>query len=169
MPREVGMDYENPTDIDRKNSFRVRPIFLLAFAAFLAVITLPDVVRGGHTLKRVFLLLATVALASGWFFLLNDRDPNSAWRRFVALTTSVYLTMSVPAFLFEMSQIRWLIRHPMHRVFSIYVWPWARWGFLLVFLGVVGSFLGCGRARVAFILASVLLTILWAATGTWAY
>lgn len=161
------MNYATPAGIDRKKLFRVRPIFLVACAAFLAVISLPDVVHGSHVLKRVFLLMASLALVSGWFFLLRDREPNSAWRAVIALTTSVYLTVSVPVFLFEMSQIKWLMRHPMNRVFAIYVWPWVHWGFLLVLLGVVGSFFGRGRARIAFFVGSILLTILWAATGTW--
>lgn len=161
------MNHAHPAGIDRKSLFRVRPIFLIACAAFLAVITLPGVVHGSHILKRVFLLLATLALLSGWFFLLRDREPNSTWRALIALITSVYLTVSVPVFLFEMSQIKWLMRHPMNRVFAIYVWPWVHWGVLLVLLGVVGSFFGRGRARIAFLVGSVSLMILWAATGTW--
>ncbi len=74
------MNYENPIAADRKQWFHARPIFFLAFAALLAVIAFPDVVRGSYILKRVFLLLlkrvflllATLALLSGWFFLLRD-------------------------------------------------------------------------------------------------
>ncbi|HZR63971.1 MAG TPA: hypothetical protein VFA85_02430 [Terriglobales bacterium] len=138
----------------------------------MAVITLPGVVHGNHILKRVFLLLACLALVSGWFFLLKDREPNSLWRASITLLTSVYLTASLPVFFFELSQMRWLMRDSMHRVFSAYAWLWVHWGshgFLQVFLGVVGSFFGRGRARIAFLTGSVLLMILWAAMGTWGY
>jgi hypothetical protein len=166
------MNHAGSALVDRKNLFRVRPIFLIAFAAFLAVTTFSDIMHGSHILKRVFLLSATLALASGWFFLLRDHEPNSSWRASIALLTSIYLTVSLPVFLFEMSQFRWLARHPMHRVFSLYVWPWVHGGLdglIPVFLGVVGSFFGRGRARTAFVVGSTLLLILWAATFTWVY
>ncbi len=163
------MNSSNPA-MYRRELFRVRPIFLLACATLVAVVALPDVVHGSHILKRVFLLLAGLALASGWFFLLSDREPNSAWRAWIALLTSVYLTVSLPVFLFELSQIKWLMHHPHHYMFEMYVWPWVRWGdqgYLPVLLGVAGSFLGRGRARMAFVVGSILLLILRASMGTW--
>ena len=160
----------NTAGINRKSSFRVRPGFLLACATFLGVVALPGVVSDSYSLKRLFLLVAALAVASGWFFLLRDREPNPAWRALIALVTSVYLTVSLPVFLFEMAQIKWLMRNPWNRAFSFYVWPWVHWGYngvILVFLGVAGSFLGRGRARIAFLVGSILLLILRGATSTW--
>jgi hypothetical protein len=156
---------------NRKGLLHVRPIFFFASGVFLAVVTLPDVVRGSHTLRRICLWSAALLILLGWYFLVKDRTPNSAWRKLIALITSVYLTVSLPVFLFEMSQMKWFMRHPMHHAFALYVRPWVHWGYggiLPVFLGVVGSFFGRGRARVAFLFASTLQMILWAATVTWA-
>ena len=160
----------NPTGTKRANWFHVRAGFLLAGASLAATLALPGLIRSSHALKMLFLLLAALALGLGWFFLLRERKPNSSGRASIAFVTSVYLTLSLPVFLFEMSQWRWLVRHPLRRVFSIYVWPWAHWGYgglIQVFLGVVGSFFGHGRARIAFVTGSVLLMILWASTGDW--
>jgi len=157
-------------DANRKRLSHVRPIFLFASAAFLAVVTMPGVVRGSHTLKRICLWSAALLILLGWCFLVKDRPPNSLWRKLIALTTSAYLTVSLPVFLFEMSQMKWFMRHPMRHAFDLYVWPWVHWGYggiLPVFLGVVGSLFGRGRARVAFLFASTLQMILWAATVTW--
>jgi hypothetical protein len=163
------MNSMNPT-MDRRNLFRVRPTFLLACVVFLIAFFLPDTIRGRHVVQRAFLVLASLAIVSGWFFLLKYREANSTWRTLVALVTSVYLTASVPVFLFEMSQIRWLMRHPFHHTFEMYVWPWVHWGYqgyVPVLLGVAGSFLGRGRARIAFVGGSILLLILRASMGTW--
>jgi hypothetical protein len=52
---------------------------------------------------------------------------------------------------------------------SLYVRPWVYWGFIFVYFSVAGSFLGRGRASIAFVLASVLLLILWKSMGRWMY
>lgn len=52
---------------------------------------------------------------------------------------------------------------------SLYVRPWVHWGFIVVYLSVFGSFLGRGRSRVAFVLGSVSLMILWNSMGHWIY
>ena len=152
--------------------FPVHRGYLIAFIMTIAVFTLPGVVSDSYILKRIFLLAACMSLLLGWVFLLKEREGHSAWRRWIALATSLYLTASLPVFLFEMSQIKWLMRHPWHRFFSAWVWPWVRFGYqgyLLVLLGVLGSFFGRGRARTAFLVSSILLLILRASTGTWVY
>jgi len=154
---------------DQKRLFRVRPKFLAGCAAVVAVLILPDAVAESHILKRVVLLLAALAILSGWLLLLKDRGPKTTWRALIALIASVYLVASLPVFLFEMSQVKWLMRHPWHYWLSMYVRPWVHWGYALVFLSVVCSFLGRGRARIAFVTGSVLLLVLRLATGTWAF
>jgi hypothetical protein len=149
----------------RRNLFRVRPAFLLACAGFLVAIILPDALRGKPTVQRVFLLLASLVIASGWFLLLKYREPNSTWRKLVALVTSVYLTLSIPAFFFELSPVRWFL----NPVISMYEWPWAHWGRLLIYFGVAGSLLGRGRARIAFVVGSILLLILRASFRGWIF
>jgi hypothetical protein len=163
------MKSENPA-IDRSNLFRVRPTFVLGCAVLLLVFFLPDALRGRHSTQKFLLLLASFAVASGWFCLLKYRQPNSTWRAFVALVTSAYLTASLPAFLFELSQIKWLMRHPFHHTFEMYMWPWVHWGYqgyIPVLLGVAGSFTGRGRSRAAFVTASILLLILRESMGIW--
>jgi hypothetical protein len=91
------MKPENPT-IERSNLFRVRPIFVLGCVVFLLIFFLPDAVSGRYGVKKALLLSASVAIVSGWFFLLKYREPNSAWRVPAALATSVYLTASLPHF-----------------------------------------------------------------------
>jgi hypothetical protein len=163
------MKAENPA-LDRSNLFRVRPNFVLGCVVVLLVFFLPDAIRGRHGVQKALLLLASFSIASGWFCLLRHRETNSTWRSLVALATSVYLTASLPVFLFELSQIKWLLRHSLHHMFGMYVWPWVHWGYqgyLPILLGVVGSFAGRGRARVAFVVGSVLLLILRESMGTW--
>lgn len=159
--------------VHRGGLFQVRPGLLLGCCFVLLVFFLPDAIRGTHSLQWAVLSLATLAVAAGWLFLARHRQPNSPWRTMVALAASVCLTASLPAFLFEMSQVRWLMRHPGHRVFSAYVWPWVgRWGYngwALLLLIVAGSSFGRGWARVAFVTACTLLLILRASMGTWVY
>jgi len=62
------------------------------------------------------------------------------------------------------------MRHPLHHTFEMYVWPWVHWGYqgyLPVLLGVAGSFAGRGRARIAFVVGSILLLVLRESMGTW--
>jgi len=141
----------------------------MACAAFIVVLVLPDAIRGRHVIQRLVLLLASLAVLSGWFFLLKYREPNRTWRAVVAAVTSVYLTASLPVFLFELSQIRWLMHHHM---LSMYVRPWVHWGYqgyLPVLWGVAGSFFGRSWARIAFLVGSILLLILRASMGTWVF
>ena len=110
---------------------------------------------GAPRRHRVWLVLSI----EGW-------GPNQTWRNVIALVASLYLTISIPVFFFESSQMRWLGRHHM---LSMYAWPWAQWGYALVLGGVVGSFFGRGRARVAFATGAILLLILRLGMGIWVY
>ena len=56
-----------------------------------------------------------------------------------------------------------------HPVLSMYARPWVHWGYLFIYLGVVGSFLGRGRARIAFVVGSILLLILRESMGAWLF
>jgi len=155
--------------VDQKRPFRVSPNFLAGCAAVVAVLILPDAVAQSHILKRVVLLLAALAILAGWLLLLKDRRPKTTWRGLIALIASVYLVASLPVFLFEMSQVKWLMRHPWHHWLSMYVRPWVHWGYIFVFLSVICSFLGRDRARIAFVTGSVLLMVLRFATGIWIF
>ena len=149
--------------------FRVRPKFLAACAAVIAVLILPDVIAHSYIIERAVLLFAALAILAGWFLLLKDPWPKANWRAVIMLLTSVYLVASLPVFLFELSPWRWFVRHPWHSRFSMYAMPWVHWGYIFVFLSVMCSFLGRGRARIAFVTGSVLLMALREAMGTWVY
>jgi len=154
--------------IGQKSHFSVRPKFLAGCMVIAAaVFFLPAVVGESYVLKLTVLMLATVAILSGWFLLLKEHQQKTTWRSLIALISAVYLVVSLPVFLFEISQIRWLMRHPWHHWFSMYVRPWVHWGYLLVCLSIICSLLGRGSARIAFVIGSILLLVLWLATGTW--
>jgi hypothetical protein len=161
----------NPTNqlVGQETWFRVRPKFLLGCATVAVVLVLPSAVAGSPTLKQAVLLLASVAILTGWLLLLKDPGPKNDWRALIALITSVYLVASLPVFLFELSPWRWFVRHPWHSWFSMYSMPWVHWGHICVFLSVICSCLGRGRARIAFATGSVLLMALREATGTWIF
>lgn len=146
---------------------QVRPLLLLTCSAAILVILLPGEVRGHRTAQWLILIFANSAILLGWFFYLTDREWNSKWRKFVALATGLYLIASIPAFFFEFSPVKWFMRN--HQWSSLYVRPWVHWGFVLVYLGCVGSFFGRGRGRIAFAVASVLLIILWESMARWIF
>jgi uncharacterized membrane protein len=142
---------------------------LLALVVFLAVFLLPAAIRQAHV-QRLLLAFAALAIAVGWFSLIKYREQNSAWRSAIALVSSVYLTASLPVFVFELSQVKWLMLNPHHSLFSAYTRLWLRWGYqgyLFVLLGTAGSFFGRGRARAAFLIGSIALLILRASMGVW--
>jgi hypothetical protein len=155
--------------VRRDNPFRVRPKFLAGCGAVAAVLILPDIVAHSHILQRALLLIAAVAILSGWFLLLKERGAKTTWRARFALITSVYLVASLPVFFFELSQVKWFMLHPWRSWLSMYARPWVHWGYIFVYLSVICSFLGRGWARIAFVTASVLLAVLWQATGTWVF
>lgn len=155
--------------VSRESWFRVRPMFLAGCAAVVFVLVLPSFVAGSRVLEQAVLLLAGIVILAGWFLLLKDPGPRTTWRALITLITSVYLVASLPVFLFELSPWRWFVRHSWHSWFSTYAMPWAHWGYILVFLGVICSFAGRGRARVAFLTGSVLLMVLREAMGVWVY
>jgi hypothetical protein len=146
--------------------FRVRPSVLIGCALLFAVVVLPIFFSHRYYAQKCLLLAASLCVISGWFLLARYREPDTTWRGWTALFTSIYLTASVPGFFIEFSPISWF----MHAHWaSLYVRPWVQWGFIFVYLSVAGSFLGRGRARIAFVLASVLLLILWESMGPWIY
>jgi hypothetical protein len=153
--------------VGRETPFRVRPKFLAGCAAVVVVLILPNLIAHARILEQATLFLAGVAILTGWFLLLKDPWPKTTWRALITLITSVYLVASLPVFLFELSPWRWFVRHPWHSWFSMYSMPWVRWGYIFVFLSVICSFLGRGRARIALVTGSVLLMVLREAAGTW--
>jgi len=155
--------------VGRESPFRIRPKFLAGCAAVVIVLILPDLIVKSRILEQSILFLSGAAIFAGWFLLLKDPGPKTTWRALIALITSVYLVASLPVFLFELSPWRWFVRHPWHTWFSMYSMPWVRWGYLFVFLSVICSFLGRGRARIAFVTGSVLLMVLREATGAWVF
>jgi hypothetical protein len=149
--------------------FRVRPRFLAGCAAVVVVLVLPALIAHSRILEQAVLALAALAIIAGWFFLIRDPSPKTTWRAVIALITAVYLVASLPAFFFELSPMRWFGRHPWHSWLSMYARPWVHWGHILVFLSIICSFLGRGRARIAFVTGSVLLMVLREAHPIWLY
>lgn len=146
--------------------FQIRPSVLIGCALLFAVVILPIFFSHRGYAQMCLLLAASLCVISGWFVLVRYRELDTTWRGWIALFTSAYLTASVPGFFIEFSPVTWF----MHAHWaSLYVRPWVHWGFLFVYLSVAGSFLGRGRARIAFVLASVLLLILWESMGRWIY
>lgn len=160
------MNVAYPT-VQRTDLFKTRPIFVLSCIALLVVFLLPNALKAHRTAQWVIFVAASAAILFGWFFHTIHPKPGSKSRQFIALLTSLYLTASIPAFFFEFSQVRWLMRGP-HWA-SIYVRPWVHWGFLLVYLGVVGAFFGRGYARTAFLTGSILLAVLWQSMSVWIF
>jgi hypothetical protein len=156
--------------VRRESWFRVRPKFLAGCAAVVVVLILPSLIAHSRILEQAILVLAALAILAGWFLLLlKDPGPERDWRSLIMLMTAVYLVASLPVFLLELSQWRWFVRHPLRSWFSMYAMLWAHWGFIFVPLSVVCTFLGRGRARIAFVIGSVLLMVLRDAMGTWVY
>jgi len=153
---------------NRKNWLSVRPRFLLACAIFLFVIVLPSAAWGRPSIQRVYLAMASLAILSAWFFILKSRETTSTWRKLAAFATSLYLAASIPIFLYELSNARWWMLHPLPRsLVSLYVSPWVHWGYFLLILGFAGSFFGRDRVRFALAIASALLLVLRFSMGTW--
>jgi hypothetical protein len=146
--------------------FRVRSSVLIGCTLLFAVVVLPISFSHRYYAQMCLLLAASLCVISGWFVLVRYRELDTTWRGRIALFTSIYLTASVPGFFIEFSPVTWLVHA--HWA-SLYVRPWVHWGFIFVYLSVAGSFLGRGRARIAFVLASVLLLILWESMGRWIY
>ena len=166
----TGRQMNAPSQVvGRENQFRVRPNFLAGCATVVAILILPKVVAGSRILEQAVLLLAGVAILAGWFLLLKDRGPRTAWRALITRIKSVYLVASLPVFLFGLSPWKWFVRHPLHSWFSLYAKPWVHWGYAFVLGSVICSFLARGRARIALVTSSVLLMVLWEATGTWVF
>jgi hypothetical protein len=155
--------------VGRESPFRIRPKFIAGCAAVVIVLILPGLIARSRILEQAILFLAGVAIFAGWFLLLKDPGPKTTWRALISLITSVYLAASLPVFLFELSPWRWFLRHPWHSWLSMYSIPWVHWGYILVFLSVICSFLGRGRSRIAFATGSVLLMMLREAMGTWVF
>jgi len=149
--------------MERKGRFHVRPGFLLGCAIFLMVFFLPGALWNKLYAQRALFALATVAILSGWFFVLLSPESNSRWRSVIALVASIYLTISLPAFAYELSPFYWWLHH---RAPLFYIWPFVHWGYALTLLGLIGSFFGRGRARIAFVIASTVLVIIRLA-GIW--
>jgi hypothetical protein len=86
----------------------------------------------------------------------------------ITLATSLYLTASIPIFVYQISGIRWRLQHPLpDSLISMYVRPWVHWGILLLVLGLAASFFAQGRERIVLLTASVFLLVLRASMGTW--
>jgi hypothetical protein len=109
-----------------------------------------------------------VAVILGWVFFVTDRETKMTWRSVIAMIASIYLIVSIPVFWIE-THVRLLMRYPWHRWLSMYVEPWVHWGIFLILSSIICSFLGRGRARIAFVTGAALLLVLRLAMGTWFY
>lgn len=152
----------------RNNRLVVRPHFLLACAAVFLILILPSVGWHKPLVQGLYVLIASLAILSAWYFLLTPRDGAGRARTMITLATSLYLTASIPIFVYQFSGIRWRLQHPLpDSLISMYVRPWVHWGFLLLALGLAASFFAQGRERIALLTASVFLLALRASMGTW--
>lgn len=154
-------------DISPTGRLRVRPIVLIGCASLLAVVFLPHIFRQMRSAELSLLVLASASAILGWFFLPKYKETNNKWRAWIAILTSMYLTISLPAFFFELSPAKWFLHS--HRWPSLYVRPWVHWGPIPVYLSVIGAFYACGKFRIAFVVCSVSLVILWEALGWWTF
>jgi len=169
MARTNGRMNSTSQLVGQEAWFRARPKFLVGCAAVVAVLFLPEVIAHSRIVKEAVLLLAVLAILIGWWLLLRDSGSKTNWRTVTAFIASVYLVASLPVFIFELSQAKWFIQHPWHSLFSMYALPWIRWGYIFIYLSVICSLLGRGRARIAFVTGSVLLMVLRQAMGTWVF
>jgi hypothetical protein len=152
----------------RNNRLVVRPHFLLACAVVLLILILPSVGWHKPFVQGVYVVIASLAILSVWYFLLKPRDGASRARTMITLATSLYLTASIPIFVYQISGISWRLQHPLpDSLISMYVRPWVHWGILLLVLGLAASFFAQGRERIALLTASVFLLVLRASMGTW--
>lgn len=166
--RKIEMNSERQ-EIGNSSPLLIRPVFLECCEAFIAAIILPYTIKDSYLLQRGLLLLAAIAILIGWILLLVDGFPRSPWRKLITLITSTYLIISIPVFMFEMSQMRWFMRSPHHIWWSLYARPWVHWGYIFIFSSIFCSFFGKGWARVGFITGAVLLMVNWSAMSTWVY
>jgi hypothetical protein len=89
--------------------FSVRPVFLLFCTAVLAVVFMPDLFVRRHTAQSTLLLVAAVAVVLSWFYLAHHPEQAGGWGRWIAIATSVYLSLSIPVFFLELSPVRWFM------------------------------------------------------------
>jgi len=162
------MHASEPTaGIKESGIVQVRQNFLLFCALGLLAFLLPGAVAGHRFAQLILAALSAVAVLLGWFFYGMFREANQKWRDLTAVITGVYLTACVPTLFFELFPVKWFMRG--HQWPSFYVRPWAHWGGALVFLGVAGTLLGRGRARIAFVTAGFLMLILWISMPHWVF
>src|SRR5258708_1752826 len=143
---------------ERPTWFYVRQRFLLACAEVIAGLILPDAIQGRRGLQGLVLFLASIAGAFGWFFVWRNREPNSTWRRVIAVSASLCLMIAISDLFFELSQ-HWPSRE-VSALFWMYARRWEYWYVALASAGFAGTFCGRGSARAAFVVASALLLIL---------
>lgn len=161
------------TNSSAGDRFRVRPIVLLGCGSALAILLGPPLIAHWRGVQLCLLLIASLLFLWGWFALLKYRELSQTWRGWVAVAPAAYLLLSVPAFFYELYGLIWVMRHhwiTFEEWFGrYYVIPWGHWGFVLIFCGVVSSFFGRGKSRVAFVLGGTLLMILWASIPPWIF
>jgi hypothetical protein len=145
---------------------RVRTGVLILCAILLGIALLPTVISGRHSLQFLLLWVAVAAQLLGWILLVKNREFTLTPRGWIAAIASACVTISIPAFFFELHGLEWFMRHEW---VSPYLEPWVHWGFLLIPLGALGSSLGRGRSRLAFLAGSVLLLILWQSAKAWIF
>ncbi len=151
--------------ITRPAALSVRPKFLLICGIGLLALMIPDAIADRYWAQFGVLVLATIALLTAWLLLLADRPIHD--RRSISLAIAmIYLTLSLPVFLFELSPMKFLLKHPL---LSAYAKPWVHWSYAMILLGVASSFLARGRIRTTLLISSVLLLLLRASMGVWVF
>jgi hypothetical protein len=152
--------------IDR-SSLRIRPGLLLFSIVFSVVLLLgltpiPRLLGKGHTVARIsVLLVATIFILIGCFFLNKDSESYRPWRMWATLVAIICIAVSIPAFvLFTAIPLRMLIWSRFGYAVSRVLMSW---GDLLSSVGWVGSFFGHGRSRLFLVIGSTNVAVLWGA------
>jgi hypothetical protein len=153
-----------------RSAFRVRPGLLLFFIAFLflwlcGLTTIPGILGKGPSIGRIVaLFVATVALTVGSLFLYRDSGSYHSLQMWVTLVAMISLAISIPTFvLFAMVTLRSLMSsHVLFVVSNILT----RLREPLAGVAWIGSFFGRGRSRLALVVGSTLMIVLWGSTAS---
>ncbi len=153
------------SETQRESILKKRAGLFLFFAFLMFIVCLGQThlmvfIEGSRLIRRAIVLLSCIALVYGWISSIKQPESNALWRRVIAFISAMALTVSVPAF--------WLYTSVVPR--SLHWWAWISYRFVfapnfgaLAFKGaaIFGTFLGVGRARLAFLVALTAMCLIW--------
>ncbi|GEM_PF-4726044 len=146
-------------------SLSVRPGLVLALlvVAFFAIL---NFTRHGYFLatssapvKWAVFAIAAAGVCLGWYFTYVERTFGWPVRIWVALGGAIAITLSLPAYVLSAAvPYKYILASTL---LSAIAPPLYRWQAMLAAIGLLASFLGRSRSRVAFVLAGTLMIALW--------